>query len=129
MFNSISWEQYFLFLLIAVIAYYFCVWVTYFEAKDFSFFRKGERQFLVYEEELPSNVPPNSQKIIEEIMPSFIGRKNKNELIYALHIILKKCSQWDEPGFREKVNEFILKESEIKCSIRLNEEDLRAVWM
>lgn len=130
MFISISWQEYLLFLLIAVLSYYLCVWVFYFKAKHPSIFqKKGEVKSFANEDEFPGEISSNSQKVIEEIRPVFVGRQNRSELIYALHIILIKYNQWDEPGFREEVNEFILNESKTKCSIHLNEEDLGSVWM
>ncbi|MEO9020984.1 MAG: hypothetical protein ABI237_14825 [Ginsengibacter sp.] len=130
MFSSISWQEYFWFLLMVVLSYYLFVWVIYFKAKRPSLIHNGEvAESFENVGELSNDVPSNSQRIIEEIMPVFVGRQNRNELFYALHIILEKYNQWDEPGFREEVNAFIRNESKIKCSIHLNEEDLDTVWM
>ncbi|MBS1737509.1 MAG: hypothetical protein JSS98_13005 [Bacteroidetes bacterium] len=127
MFNQISWGQYLLLLLIVVIAYYLFVWVVYFKAKLPIFSGIGKGSGL--SEDQSGKVESNSQLIIREIKPAFRGRENKNELIYSLQGKLKRYNQWDEPGFRETINDFIIKESEEECSIHLSEEDLRVLWL
>jgi nicotinamide riboside kinase len=71
----------------------------------------------------------NAEKIIGEISSAFPGKQNIHELIYDLQIKLKPYTHWDEPGFREMINAFIVEESEKKCSIHLSEEDLRVLWL
>ena len=67
--------------------------------------------------------------IEEELKPAFIGRSNKNELLFALRNTLRRYAKWDHPGFRDQLNEFIVTQSSDICSIRLDEDDLRAVWL
>lgn len=130
MFHSISWQQYFLFLAIATAVYYLFVWVVYFKAKLPSLSVSGNFSgFSLHGEDQPDEAISTAQHIIEEIKPVFSNRHNKNELVMALQKSLQRYNQWDEPGFRETVNEFIAAESETTCSIRLGEEDLRAVWL
>lgn len=129
MFSSISWQQYIVFLLIAIVLYYLFVWIIVFKAKlsllpgIVKF-----RQVSLHTGDEPDEVMTTAQHIIDEIRPLFDGRSNKNELILAIQLKLKRYNQWNEPGFRETINEFISSHSEAKCSIRLGEEDQRVLW-
>ncbi|MBI1342483.1 MAG: hypothetical protein GC171_06080 [Terrimonas sp.] len=128
MLSSISWQQYFLFLGVATILYYLFVWVVYFKSKLPSFSIGGYNGLSMYEEDQPNEVLSTSQHVIDEIKPVFTGKQNKHELVFALQEQLRKYNQWDEPDFRETINAFIAAESKTICSIRLGEDDLRAVW-
>lgn len=129
MLNSISWQQYIVFLLIATVLYYLFVWIIVFKAK-FSLLPgiANFRQVSLQTGDEPDEVMTTAQHIMDEIRPLFDGRSNKNELILALQLKLKRYNQWNEPGFRETINEFISSQSEAKCSIRLGEEDQRVLW-
>lgn len=130
MLQSISWQQYILFLLLATAIYYLFIWVIYFKAKLPSFSTAGNFNVLSqHGEDEPDETLSTAQHVIDELRPVFAGRTNKNELVLALQLHLKKYNQWDEPGFRETINEFIADQSESICSIRLGEEDQRAVWL
>jgi hypothetical protein len=128
MLHTISWQQYFLFLFIAAVIYYIGVWILYYKAKLPSFSLPENFRSPLEEEDIP-NVQSTAWEVIQEITPLFPGRQNQNELIYAIQTKLKKYHHWDEPGFRETINAFILGESENKCSIHLSEEDLRVLWI
>jgi hypothetical protein len=123
MFNSISWHQYFLFLILGLLLYYLFIWVVYFKARIPNFTR------IKMNQEHSDEVLSSAQHIMEELRPVFARKINKQELIGTLQLKLKKYSQWNEPGFRESVNEFIAAESEQKCSIHLGVEDQRVLWL
>jgi hypothetical protein len=127
MLSSISWQQYFVFIIIANFVYYLFVWIVYYKAKIPSLITHP-RTFSRYGEDQPDEVLTTAQHIMDEIRPVFIGRRNGNELVIALQQHLKKYNQWNEPGFRDTINEFIAYESELKCSIHLSERDLGEVW-
>lgn len=129
MFTEISWQQYFIFIIIANLIYYTFIWIFFYKGKlpslagiarinTPSFHNDGQQ------EEVLSTV----QHITEELSPVFSNKKNKNELILAIQFKLRPYSNWQESGFREAVNEFIAAESQSVCSIHLSESDLRAVW-
>ena len=130
MFSTISWPQYFLFLLVATIIYYLLVWIIFFKAllPDMNKFRLATR-FQQPGEDQPDELLHTTQHIIDEIRPLFKGRNNKNELLLALQLHLKKYSAWNEPGFRELLHAFINQESQTICSIQFSEEELRLLWL
>ncbi len=130
MFSNISWQQYLVFLLIANTIYYLFVWVVFYKAKMPVLSGIGKvGSISLHAEDQPDEMLTTAQHIMDEIRPVFSGRSNKNELILALQGKLKRYNQWDEPGFRETLNEFIAGESLSKCSIRLSEEDQRVLWL
>lgn len=130
MLQSITWPEYFTYLFFAVIAYYLFIWLVFFKAKlSFLTNINSIRSFSVHAEDQPDEVMATAQHIIDEIRPLFNGRENKNELILALQLKLRKYNDWHEPGFRDTLNEFIQSECQTKCSIRLSEDDQRALWI
>lgn len=130
MFSTISWQQYFCFLLIANTIYYGFVWVVFYKAKIPVLSGIGKvGSISLHGEDQPDEMLTTAQHIMDEIRPVFKVRSNKNELLLALQGKLKRYNNWDEPGFRETLNEFIAGESLSKCSIRLSEEDQRVLWL
>jgi hypothetical protein len=87
------------------------------------------RPVSLHGEDQPDEMLTTAQHIMDEIRPLFNDRSNKNELILALQGKLKKYNNWDEPGFRGTLNDFIAGESLSKCSIRLSEDDQRVLWL
>ena len=130
MFNEISWQQYIITLLIATVLYYLFIWIFFYKAK-FSVLPgiSNIRQFNLNTGDEPDEVMTTAQHVMDEIRPLFNGRTNKNELLLALQLKLKKYNLWEETGFRNTINDFIASQSESKCSIRLGEEDVRALWL
>lgn len=129
MLTFISWQQYFVCILIATLLYYIFVWIVFFKAKlSFLPGLSNLRRFSVHGEDHPDEMLTTAQHIIDEIKPVFKGRRNTNELVIALQQHLKKYNQWDQPGFRDTINEFISSQSESICSIHLSERDLGDVW-
>lgn len=129
MFSTISWQQYIITLLIDTLLYYLFVWIIFFKAK-LSFFTviTNFKDFPLHGGDEPDELMTTIQYILDDIRPVFAGRTNKAELLLVLQIKLKEYYQWEEPGFRDTINQSILSESQSKCSIHLGEEDLRLMW-
>lgn len=129
MLHFISWHQYFVFLLIALVIYYLGIWVIYFKARipSFADFRQKSGQSFAGDERANEETSP-LQEAIESIRPSFRKGLHKDELVFALQQQLKPYQQNNEAGFRQTINGFIT-ESADKCSIHLSEEDLRVLWI
>lgn len=130
MFSGISWQQYLIFLLTANAAYYLFVWIVFYKAKLPILSGIGRiRSMSLHPEDQPDEIMTTAQRVIDELRPLFSGRSNKNELIQVLKSKLGKYNQWDEPGFRETINQYIVAESHAKCSIPFSEEDQRVLWL
>ena len=129
MLASVTWAQYFIALLIASLIYYLFIWFIFYKAKIS--FLPGTSSFRganLQPEDSPDEMLSTTQQIIDEIKPLFTDGRNKNELIYALQLKLKNYKNWEDPSLREVINAFISTECESKCSIRLSEDDQRALW-
>jgi hypothetical protein len=130
MFYGISWTHYLECLGILLLAYYLVTCIIIFRTEMLSLFNRATgRVWEADERRYPPDKEDNASLIIREIGPLFKRNINKEELSYSLRTKLTRYNQWDEPGFREKINAFILGESEKKCSIHLGEEELRALWI
>ena len=121
MFTSISWSSYFTFIGSLTLIYYAFV--------GYRYYRNDWQKILNTKIVRSGENISNAEKVIKEIRPAFQGKQSIHELIYDLRIKLEPYKHWDEPGFREMVNAFIIEESEKKCSIHLSEEDLRVLWL
>ncbi len=129
MFSSVSWSQYITILLVATIIYYLFIWIVIFKAKLPGLAGVSNlRPVSLYGEDQPDEMITTAQHVMDEIRHLFSNVGNKNELILALQLRLQKYSLWEEPGFRETINRFVVSECQSKCSIRLEAEDLRALW-
>ena len=130
MLQFISWKQYFTCLLIFTILFYLFVWIFFYQAKlSVLPWLRNRRTISLPGEDQPDELLSTTQQILDEIKPVFTKQYTKNELLLALQVKLKRYSEWDEPGFRDTINEFISAQSQSKCSIRLSEEDKRAIWL
>ncbi len=127
MFQSISWSQYITTLLVATVIYYLLIWIVVFKARLMPAL-SNLRSVSLHGEDAPDEMLSTAQHAIDEIRPLFPNVNNKNELLLALRLRLEKYAQWQEPGFRETIIQFILHECQSKCSIRLSEDDLGALW-
>jgi hypothetical protein len=130
MFQSISWQQYFTCIFIATILYYLFIWIYFFKGRFPELATVANfRAASPGGEDAPDEIISTAQHVMDEVRPLFGNVNNKKELILALQLRLDKYAAWDEPGFRETINQFIRKESQSKCSIRLEAEDQRALWL
>ncbi len=129
MLANISWQEYISCLLIATITYYFFIWIVFYKARiSFLPGLSGLRNFSVQHSDEPDEVMTSVQFVLDEIRPLFEARRTKNELLFALQQHLEKYTHCDAPGFRDTIELFITQQSESVCSIRLCDDDLRALW-
>lgn len=130
MLYGISWTLYFECLSVLLAFYYLVAGALFFRAEMRSLFNSvANRSSFSHEEDSLPEAENNALLIIQEIRPQFKRNIHKEELIYSLKMRLTRYNQWDEPGFRETINAFIMGESERTCSIHLSEEDLRVLWI
>jgi hypothetical protein len=129
MFESITWSQYFIAIFICSVVYYLFVWFFYFNAKLPALRLAANSENLLSEKTTNDVRDISAQEVIHKLKPLFYSNYHKRELIQALHVQLKNYRSCETPGFREAINAFIVEESLTTCSIRLGEEDQRAVWM
>ena len=129
MLENISWSQYFTWLVVATLLYYLFLWLIVFRGKlNFLPALSNPRPSFLQGEDSPDEMLTSAQFIMDELRPMFPSCTNKNELMLSLQGELKRYAGWDDPSFRDTINRFIINESQSKCSIRLEAEDLRVLW-
>ena len=125
MLQNISWSQFWLVIILTSFIYYLFVWIIIYKAK-FSLLKFKTR---ISDVVLSSGTDREDISIIlGDLEEAFANKQNKSELILALQKKIQSYQEIDDPGFRDSVNRFILSESQNKCSIRLEEDDLRTLW-
>ncbi|MDE3211765.1 MAG: hypothetical protein KGM98_00915 [Bacteroidota bacterium] len=127
--HGISWREYFYIISLIILFYYSILCALYLKSK-IPFLQKPDTKRKTHPVRKKDSgfSAENASRVIKEIEPIFSGGVSQKELLFELKSRLKKYHQRDEPGFREIINAFIVSESENKCSILLNEDDLNKVW-
>ncbi len=125
MLQNISWSQFWLVIILTSFIYYLFVWIIIYKAK-FSLLKFKTR---ISDVVLNSGTDREDISIIlGDLEEAFANKQNKSELILALQKKIQSYQEIEDPGFRDSINRFILSESQNKCSIRLDEDDLRTLW-
>ena len=125
MLQNISWSQFWLVIILTSFIYYLFVWIIIYKAK-FSLLKFKTR---ISDVVLNSGTDREDISIIlGDLEEAFANKQNKSELILALQKKIQSYQEIDDPGFRDSINRFILSECQNKCSIRLEEDDLRTLW-
>lgn len=112
-------------IILASLIYYFLIWIIIYKAK---------LALLKFKPRISDAVPNSGTDredisvILGDLEGTFTSKQNKSELIMALQKKIQTYQEIDDPGFRDSINRFILFESQTKCSIRLDEDDLRTLW-
>ena len=128
MFSSISWSQYITILLEATILYYLFIWIVFFKAKLSLLPKISNLRTSLHGEDGPDDVITTAQHVVDELRPLFKAGANRSELLFALQQHLAKYSSWEEPGFRDTITRYISRQCGTICSIRLSEDEQRALW-
>jgi len=156
MFNTISWQSYWIANALTTAAYYIFVYLVYFKG---SFKRLshmdhmqgapvGELFEVMPPETLPSlfdkeydkcSAPAgeNEEQMVEvwmdELSAFFDNQKKsraiKSEVMYALHGILQKYPSLRRSAYKDSITNVIAAELENICSIHLSAEELKGVWL
>ena len=129
MLSFISWSQYISFLVCITILYYLGVWFIVFKAKIprlafKSHHSDGDLNDLRATDEAISA----SQHVMDELRPVFARGTSKPQLLADIRQTIQKFQEWDDAGFRMIISDFVVQEAQSKCSIRLSEDDQRALW-
>jgi hypothetical protein len=127
MLHNITWPQFWLTVISASVCYYLFIWVVYFKTK-FSFSHMPDNSLLGKGDSNIGADDSDLQLIMQDLEPAFDNKQNKTELMMALKKKIQSYHEISEPGFRDAINGFIVSESLAKCSIRLEEVDLRTLW-
>lgn len=127
MLNNISWLQYWLAIALLSLFYYLFIWVVFYKG-SFSFLKVSSPSTSKYGNDAIGTDVSDIFLITEDLKPVFLNKTNKTELMLALEEKIQSYYEIIEPGFRDTLNRFLISESQNKCSIRLDDDDLRALW-
>lgn len=129
MLSSVTWSEYLIVLMITTLCYYALVAILFFRSRMPSFSRIGGMPSFPFQaEDAPDEIMTTAQHVIEELRPILRPGAAKNELLFALRQQLAAYTGWEEPGFRETVNRFLLDQIRRTCSIRLDNEEVSTLW-
>ena len=125
MLQNISWSQFWLVIILTSLIYYLLIWIIIYKAKFSLPPFKPRISNAVFSSGTDGE---DINVILRDLEGTFANKQNKSELILALQKKIQSYQEIEDPGFRDSINRFILSESQTKCSIRLDEEDLRTLW-
>jgi hypothetical protein len=156
MFNTISWQSYWIAIAAGTAVYYLFVYLFYFKGsvgiislKDhsqgpntpaLSQTKEPEMQPSLFDRgysDHRSSIEENEDHIIEACMDELNAffdnqRKSKavkSELMYALYTILQKYPSLRNSDYKESLSNVISTQCENICSIHLSAEELKGVWL
>lgn len=125
MLQNISWSQFWLVIALTSFLYYLLIWIIIYKGKFSVLKLKPRISDAVFNSGTDRE---DISLILSDLESAFENKQNKSELILALRKKIQTYQEIDDPGFRDSINRFILSESQTKCSIRLEEDDLRTLW-
>lgn len=141
MLNTVSWGNYWLFVVTSTSIYYLVVYFLYFKG---DLLKRGIFSSAMKEKtDLPSFHQPMSASstndeivvdaCINELNAFFENQKKskavKHELMHGLYSILQKYPSLRHSDLRDPVSSIIRTQSETICSIHLSAEELKGVWL
>ena len=127
--SGISWREFVLFIAAALFLYY--VWVLFiFYAKDLLRLFKQQpslKDVNNESEELFGIVYRIQDEVKETITEAAQKSYTKEKVIVELQVLLEKYALSATP-FKIAVNNFIERQCQNNCSIRLSEEEIQQLW-
>jgi hypothetical protein len=149
MFNSITWGQYFAFLGLVSLLYYFFIGYKYFkwEILNFIGIKKIEpaetqipvaelkKQFNVgnHTEYMPGDNTENHTQAFADEVKAYLYQASpaapKEELLLALKQIVSKYPAAKNMESKSALNELILRETEKHYQGLMQQEDLTSIWL
>jgi hypothetical protein len=147
MFNSISWQGYWIFLAILLAGYYLVIYLLYFRS-DFSIKPAGNRRLWTPVEQggagqsslFPSAAAAGTPEVdllasacVDELGAYFReasrSKTTKEELLFALTQLLSKYPSLPLSEYIVSINNLIRSEAEHHCSIHISSEEVVSVWL
>ena len=141
MINNISWQGYWITLALISAGYYLFIYLLYYRS-DFKVWihRKpynsqgiASASVSVARPSIEQNAEGLIDSCIDEINAFFEeARRNKTmkkELIYSLQLLLKKYPSLKNSEYQESLSNVIAAQCEHICSVHLNADEVRHVWL
>jgi hypothetical protein len=144
MLNTISWQEYFTFLVTIIAVYYLVAYWLCFRGKNSrlqttpgSFGNENllkEQPLTLFDEQsnTQENLQPIAHACMDELNAFFENQKKskaiKSELMIGLYTILQKYPSLRHSDYRESLTNVMATQCEAICSIHLSAEELKGVW-
>jgi hypothetical protein len=159
MFNQISWGDYFLLLILALVLYYSFVLYKYYRQDILRFISNkravsvspinSQTKYFISEVDRTSNkvekndeaanqrentaIMPHIHDLVQQIK-NFVRDVSersfiKEEVIMGLQIILRDHKNLVDTHFQESINDLIDSECREYCSFQLSKEEINTVWL
>jgi len=145
MFTTISWQEYFTFLVTSIAIYYLVIYLLYFRNTGEVYFHKNQSLFNSepfskekalslfdhesYTEESLRSIVHACMDELNALFENYKASKAvKSEVLYGLHRILQKYPSLRNSEYKESISNVIAIECENICSIHLSAGELKDVW-
>ena len=158
MLTNITWKGYWTTLAILTAGYYLAIYLLYFR-KDFeiilpkrqseakspsatpavvSFLKEVNQPSLFPDEANELSTPADGNESLvyacmDEVAAYFseakAGKCVKSEVIYAMQRLLAKYPSLKGSPYKDSINNLIASEAQHHCSLQLNSEEMRQVWL
>ncbi len=147
MLKNISWANYWIFILVTVASYYITIGCLYYLAEikqvlqgKSNLFKKLNSSKNAVVTRNPSVIPQsedNLQQIVSEYIDEItISLKEaaeksliKQEIIYSLQQLANKYSVVKTSPFKSFITDYILIECNNYCSIHLEDDEVKRIWL
>lgn len=149
MIKQVSWAEYFSVLAVLIAVYYVIIVLLYYRYEVWQIL-SGNKKLIAINKSISTDDPPSlmgtsdadietqapderklfsmTNELMQNLQPVFDEQYTRSELMMALHVELRKYPSLIDTAFQVSVNNYIQKESEIKCSVSLSEQELRGIW-
>lgn len=158
MLSYVTWQGYWTCIALSCAAYYLWIYLKYFKSSLLKFGAGKEEsntvsfQSLRYHQQSTEIFPPKTEEDAQPVVEqdaqtddeyaaySLMDEVNaylqeakrtkcvREELVFALHTIVKKYPSLAPTSWADAVNKFLVAECKQVCSVHLSEEEVRHVW-
>lgn len=128
MLSFISWSQYWIFVCLALVVYYSVLWERYYRGQMHGLFRVGFNRWSFAKSEAKDMESDQGSELFEDLDLAFRHKQQKEELLMYLAHRLQAIPNSQDPDFRRRIEEWLVKRSYKHNSIRLEREEVSRLW-
>ena len=147
MLKNISWANYWIFILVTLAAYYITIGCLYYLAEIKQLLQGKSNLFVKLNTSKNAgiarnpSITPQSEDNLQQIVSEYIDEITtalkqaaensliKQEIIYSLQQIANKYAVVKNSPFKSFITDYILIECNNYCSIHLDDEEVKRIWI
>jgi hypothetical protein len=147
MLKNISWANYWIFILVTLAAYYITIGCIYYLAEIKQLLQGKSNLFVKLNTSKNAaiarnpSITPQSEDNLQQIVSKYIDEITvalkeaaensliKQEIIYSLQQLSTKYSVVKNSPFKSFITDYILIECNNYCSIHLDDEEVKRIWI